>query len=595
VSTPYTIEYETAGIVFEFTPVAGTKGVLVAVAGNETITDKVDLASARSRTSFVGEAYKLYPDAFELTELDFRRALNDLATHVDEECKIRMAKVDEGGFDEDDEYAGVDDEAEALIEAPGVLDRYVEAMAEIHDVDGDRAEKKVVALGALSAQLDLPSNGKPLGTNVMLIGEAGRGKNYVSDAVASGMPKSFVYEFESASAKSFYYEASANPDRFKHTWVYPNEAEATDSLVETLRPVLSKARAVHKTVDTDADGANAFRELSLEGPMTVTIPTVRNKLDGQLQSRMLVIELEEFENRVPRHSAKVSESLLLSRATKDHTHTLAFWKAALAKLTEVRRVGLTVRHEKFRLETNKISHGARLWRNFLSLMLTNAWLEQRNRETITLENGEEAIVATSEDYRVAYVVFSEACKRSVVELSDTHRKILDAVYHLQKTKKKGALRDAGFSFRKIGDAAECSYETVRKQKAFLVQSVGLLREFEHGGLALVKDADPSWWQKNDPLEGFPTPVEVDAWWSRNRVDTVDTDEEMDEKPIGKPNRVSTGGVDEGVDVSTGMSTPPVDSENAIGKPNSNGYRKVSTVSTLFEDGGELGYEYTEDE
>ena len=599
-SDKYTIEYETAGLVFEFTPSAESKGDLAATSGEQTVVGKVDLNSPKSRTTFVREAYELYPDDFTLTELEFRRALNDLATHVDEEFKIRAAKAEEENAPSHEDDDDVNDhEAEALIEAPNVLNRYVEKMAKIYDVYGDRAQMKVVALGALSAQLEPLSGGTPLGTNVMLIGEAGRGKNYVSDAVASGMPRAFIYEFESASAKSFFYEADANPDQFKHTWVYPNEAEATDALVETLRPLLSKAKAVHKTVDTNAEGANAFRGLTIEGPLTVTIPTVRNKLDGQLQSRMLVIELEEFEDRVPRHSAKVSESLLLKRATEDHAGELALWRAALKKLTKVRRVGIATHHEKFRLETNKISHGARLWRNFLSLMLTYAWLEQRNRETITLENGEVGVVASSEDYRAAYEVFSAACKRSVVELSDTHRDILNAVYELEKGEKRGALRDAGFSYRKIGEEAGCSYETVRKQKAFLVQSVGLLRESEQGGLRLVKDANPSWWEDNEILEGFPTPDEVDMWWTgkhKKAVDTVDTADTEDEKPTDKPNKVSTDGGDKGVDTSTGTSTGAVDTENAIGTPGSNGHGDVSTMSTHFEGlGGDVDYEYSEDE
>ena len=594
------IEYEAEGIEFEFTPAKGTAGELAATLNEETVVAKIDIANAKGRSTFVREALELYPDAFTISELDFRRVLNDLAVYVNDEFKIRASKAeDDSEADDEVEDVEVDEEAaEALIEAPDVLERYVETMAQIRKVYGDRAQMQVVALGALSSQLEPLSDGMPLGTNVMLIGEAGRGKNYVSDAIALGMPGPFIYEFESASAKSFFYEADANPDRFRYTWVYPNEAEATDALVETLRPMLSKAKAVHKTVDTDADGANAFRGLTIEGPLTVTIPTVRNKLDNQLQSRMLVIELEEFEDRVPRHSAKVSESLLLSRATEDHAGTLALWRAALNKLAAVRRVGIATHHEKFRLETNKISHGARLWRNFLSLMLTNAWLEQRNRETITLETGEQAVIVSSEDYRVAYEIFSTACKRSVVELSDTHRKILDAVYELQKTEKKGAFRGAGFSYRKIGDKAGCSYETVRKQKAFLVQSVGLLREFEHGGLGLVKDADPSWWQENELLEGFPTPAEVEKWWAEgdtNRVDKVDTHDNKDEKPIDKPNTVSTEGADKGVDMSTQTSPTLVDSETLIGKPNPNGHHEVSTLSTPFESGGDLDYEYSEDD
>src|SRR5215204_4073189 len=102
-------------------------------------------------------------------------------------------------------------------------------------------------------------------------------------------------------------------------------------------------------------------------------------------------------------------------------------------------------HEDFKVTTNEVSHGARLWRNFLSLMLTNAWLNQRNREIRTLDDGTEAVVANAEDYRVAYEVFKDACERSVANISDTHRKILNAVHELQSKEKAGVLRGRGYS------------------------------------------------------------------------------------------------------------------------------------------------------
>jgi hypothetical protein len=148
----FVIEYETGGIEFEFTPGKGTAGELTATLNDETVVAKVDIASARGRSTFVREALELYPDAFTLSELEFRRALADLAVYVTEEFKIRAAKAEEGEEDAVDDAVEVDDEAaEALIAAPGVLERYVETMAQIHKVYGDRAQMKVVALGALSS------------------------------------------------------------------------------------------------------------------------------------------------------------------------------------------------------------------------------------------------------------------------------------------------------------------------------------------------------------------------------------------------------------------------------------------------------------
>jgi hypothetical protein len=118
-------------------------------------------------------------------------------------------------------------------------------------------------------------------------------------------------------------------------------------------------------------------------------------------------------------------------------------------------------------------------------------------------------------------------------------------------------------------------------------------------LRLVKDANPSWWEDNEILEGFPTPDEVDLWWTgkhKKAVDTIDTADTEDEKPTDKPNKVSTDGSDKGVDVSTGTSTGAVDTENARRTPGSNGHGNVSTMSTHFEDlGGDVDYEYSEDE
>ena len=92
----------------------------------------------------------------------------------------------------------------------------------------------------------------------------------------------FFMAFESASAKSLYYRAETDPDVLKHRWLYPNEAEATDQLVEMFRPLLSGGKASHLTVNKTIEGRNVAQELNIQGPASITIPTVRNKLDAQL-------------------------------------------------------------------------------------------------------------------------------------------------------------------------------------------------------------------------------------------------------------------------------------------------------------------------
>jgi len=585
-------EYAFGEFTFEFESKKGLRGHLRASTESETLSADIDLGSQKSRRGFVEEANELYEAEFP--EFALRRALNELTTAVGEDVAAAKAAADEAESDHDggtDAAAGpevTEEEISSLIGQPGVLNRYVEAMAEIGAVYEDRQYMKTVTLGGLSAQLDLSFN-RPLGTNVVLTGDSGRGKNYVPDAVAQGMPDDFVYPFESASAKSFYYQAESDPDRFRHTWVYPNEAEAVDMLIETLRPLLSKGSAEHGTVDSTADGANTFRSLHVQGPITVTIPTVRNKLDGQLQTRLLTVEMEDYEGRVAGHTEKFADTLLPDYVGADHTSTLRKWKAALKTLTAVRRVVLPGKVEGFKYDTDAVSHGSRVWRNLISFMLTHAWLEQRNRQVMTLKNDESAVVVTAEDYRVAYELFEEVAQRSVVNLSDSHRKICDAVYKLQTAKTSGRLQGKGFSVREIANKGGLNHQTVQKHKTFLITSEGLLREGDKGGLLLVEGAEPSWWHKSDLLRGLPKPVDVEEWWSvflgsADTVDTVDSGVTEEEKVIDTPKEAEPPTVDVCVDASTQTSTPIVDSGKPVDTPSAAPTVSVSTVSTPSRNG-----------
>ena len=133
-----------------------------------------------------------------------------------------------------------------------------------------------------------------------------------------------------------------------------------------------------------------------------------------------------------KHSAAFSELLLPGYAATDNSHKMFLRHEGLRQLTEVRRVVFPLKHPDVALDNDDLSHGARAWANFLGLMCANAWLEQRNRKRVDLTSSEEAIVAEPEDYRVAYEIFKATCARTVVNLSEVHRKILDDLYDLQE-------------------------------------------------------------------------------------------------------------------------------------------------------------------
>jgi hypothetical protein len=504
--------YEEGGFDFEFVPEGGPfEGRLVTRFPEvPPYVANISLLSSRSRNAYAREG----AEYSGLDEPGLRGALIGVCALRNEEVAAAQEaeQVEPGPEEELPEVSP--EEIDERVGRPGVLDRLVEAAAACSKVIAERKPLGLISLGALSAQLEKLPSGKPLGANVILTSPAGRGKNYLCDAVARLLPEEYYFPFESASAKALYYVAEEDTEFLRYRWLYPNEAEGADLLVEILRPLLSGGSARHVTVNKDASGRNVGQEFTVEGPVSVTIPTIRNKLDNQLQSRMLIADLKDYEGRVAAHSRAVSEQLSPGYVAAEHDDDIRAWRQALRSLTSVRKVVIPVEDERFHFASDEVSHGARLWTNMLSLMATHAWLEQRNREMIELPGGGQAVVASAEDYEAAYQIFEATCERSVLNLSETHKKILDAMYQLQKEPVDGSdwLSWTGLSQRKIAQAAGVSQSTVSENKTFLVKSAKLVRPAGQGGLALVKDAEPSWWNTGDALLGFPKPDEVRSWW-----------------------------------------------------------------------------------
>ena len=589
--------YEAEGFYFEFCP-NGSPYVGALRATDEAQSGpyeaEVNLQKVGSRERYAKKAAELY----DMDGTGLERALNEVCTLRSEE--VARAAESEDNEEEPREPEPLSEESERLISTPGVLARYVEDVARIQGVVGDREPLRLQTLVALGAQLAPLPSGRPAGANLILTAEAGRGKNYICDAVATALPEEFFFAFESASAKSFYYKAENDPSAFMHCHLYPNEAEGVDHLVEMARPMLSGGKASHLTVNKTGEGRNAAQELTVEGPISITIPTVRNKLDTQLQTRMLVAELPDYAGRVAGHSRAVSRQLLPNQAGEDHGPKVAAWREALRSLTRVRRVVFPLEREEFCFDSDTVSHGARLWTNLLGLMLAHAWLEQRNRDIMELASGEMAVVAVPEDYEVAYAVFKATCERSVVNLSDTHRAILDAVYELscQST-------FDGFSLRKIAEKAGVHHSTVAEHKTYLTKSAKLLKEVE-GGLDLVSDADPSWWRKDDLLVGFPRPEQVGRWWeergcsspesARHARQHTSADHEAHthaENAVGHATRQEANAArqpDAPADsrnvsgAGGAVSEDKPDSENPVNNPETERSRPVSGMSGGFEEG-----------
>jgi DNA primase len=488
------------------------------------------------------------------------------------------AKAERRAREYQKEVASAQEEIDALVAMPGVLGRLCDTAAAVHQVYSDREPLELAILVALGAQLEPLPNGRPLGASILLTAPAGRGKNHIVDAAVKPLPEEFYFAFEVASGQSLYYKADEDPDFLKHTFAYPNEIEGAEQLWEFLRPMLSKGWAKKIVTAKDADGNMTTRTIIVEGPVTIAIPTIRNKTDEQLQTRLLVAELPDYPGRVKHHAAAVSELLLPDAVTTDFSHELWLWQEGLRQLTRQRRVVFPLRHPNFALDDDQISHGARLWANLLSLMATHAWVEQKNRRLLEVPSGEVAIEAIPDDYAAAYRIFNKVCKRTVVNISDTHRKILNSLYELQQqfpNREGFTQREIAKEGKDVPSDERVSQGSISNNKTFLVTSAKLMKETEYG-LALVEGAEPSWWSQDGIMTGIPTPEQVRAWWESsdpdpdpapkgaNRANHLITEEETDNNPDTYGERDDYPAINQGLITSSsdGDQDQPLDSDHS---------------------------------
>src|SRR5215204_1166573 len=148
--------YEAEGFTFEFIPHGNPdKGVLSATGDDhQTYTAEISLTKPSSRNAYANEAAELYG----MDTAQLKRGLNEI-------CTLRLEEVAAAvQADEDVEQPQPEpltEEAEKLVAVPGVLDRYVEAVASIWGVVKDRDALRLQTLVALGAQLAPLTNDKP--------------------------------------------------------------------------------------------------------------------------------------------------------------------------------------------------------------------------------------------------------------------------------------------------------------------------------------------------------------------------------------------------------------------------------------------------
>lgn len=309
---------------------------------------------------------------------------------------------------------GVEAEAEAILKDSKLLERAIDTIGRL-GVVGERANRGILYLAHTS---------RLLGTliSVFIKGRSAGGKSNLVKQVLKLIPPEAYYEFTAMSAKALAY---ADMDlKHKHLIIYEEAGnEESEYLVRTL---LSEDQIRYLTTEKNAKGGMGGREIIREGPtgLITTLTRARVKEDNETRAWSLYVDDSTDQ------TLRVIGALASRAAGGGSSLDVYPWQVAQRKLE---RLDVLIPYAPALaglLNTEALpADSTRLRRDFgrlLTLVQVITLLYQYQRD----KDAEGRLIATFDDYRLAYDLVAKPFAESASELSPQALKLARALREL---------------------------------------------------------------------------------------------------------------------------------------------------------------------
>ncbi len=410
-------------------PSKGGRKVVVSVrlAGGEggaPLVDRADLYAHRQRSRLAG----LVADHFGRSAGDVMGHLAVLLDQVERAVGARDVAPGPVAL-----TAAQQEDAEALLAAPDLLDRVANVMEGLGHV-GEEKNKRLVYLAATSRLMASP-------LNVLLLAPPGAGKSSVLDAVTATMPPESVVTITRLTPTGLYY---MGPDALRNKLIVVDEYDGQAEADHAVRVLQSRGELrMSLTIKGKAES------LLVRGPVAVMSGTVSSTIDRQNASRCLELTLDDsaeqtrrIQEAQARRAAGLAEPRVDVRPLVDAQRLLEPIEVVIPFAP---RLTFPARTTSDRRSSSKL----------LGLVQAHALLHQRQRE----RDGRGRLVATVADYAAIHALLAPQVEREVDGLSPraarAHRLLVE--------------RRAALSKREIADAAGWSYHTADRAVRELVE------------------------------------------------------------------------------------------------------------------------------
>lgn len=389
------------------------KTTLRAHCRNKIHLDTLDLYAARMRKEFIREAARIFEEPPKNLEEDMPKVLAA--------AEKRAAQPDLSPPDApvDPVPEGLRKEAELFGRSPDLLTRIREDLGRI-GVEGEDIGKTIAYLGMTSRLLPQP-------LAIKIQGPFGSGKSKILAGAAALCPPEQLQQTSYLSGKALLHMAS---DELRQKLLTLAEAAGAEDSAYLLRELISSGRLVARYTSRDPASGRLFTETKcVEGPTAVMLTTSDQHADEETDSRFIVICSDESPEQTDRILRRQRENLGLSGLRDDAAaKNIRALHHAFQRLLQPLRV---VFPENLELPECGNRLGARRDNPKIANLISAIALLRQMQKAVKQEGGGNYIEADMEDVKLATPLIDAVFRRSMREMTDTSRNLLQAIHEFR--------------------------------------------------------------------------------------------------------------------------------------------------------------------
>lgn len=306
-----------------------------------------------------------------------------------------------------------------LLKSPGLLDNFLKTTSKIGLVR-EKVNKLCLYLAYTSRLLEEP-------ISIIVLGQSSSGKSHITNGVLRFFPRTTYLSYSSITAQSLYY---LKDKELKHKVLAIFERAGSERADYSIRTFISEKELKILYVTKDPrTGEMVSKDLVKEGPISFVETSSDPKIHTDNLTRVFALYVEENPEKVKAVLEETAKGYSQKRP-EGIEEELRVWQCLQTLLTpykvKIPYAGLLV--EYFPTDTVRVQ---RDFKRFLALVEASCLLHQYQRE-----KDEGCLMATIEDYQVAYEIGKTVLSQTLKEISPKAEDLLEAIKKLKEEKEE---------------------------------------------------------------------------------------------------------------------------------------------------------------